>query len=100
MSKCRAFIALLVATLAAFRLVIADSKRSYTRAFARYVLELTKVMTLKDVALLLGVGWDCVKDILKRNLAQRFARPKLDNSLVKNSFFHQADKANISPNNS
>ena len=60
------------------RLVMADSKRSYTRAFARYILDLTKMMTLKDVALLLGIGWDCVKDILKRNLAQRFERPKLN----------------------
>jgi transposase len=34
-------------------------------------------MTLKDVALFLGVGWDCVKDILKRNLARRFACPDL-----------------------
>lgn len=57
---------------------IAEPKRSYTRAFARYVLDLTKVMTLKDVSRFLGIGWDCVKDILKRNLARRFARPKLD----------------------
>jgi transposase len=56
---------------------IAEPKRSYTRAFARYVLELTKVMTLKDVALFLGIGWDCVKDILKRNLIRRFSRPAL-----------------------
>jgi transposase len=34
-------------------------------------------MTLKDVALFLGIGWDCVKDILKRNLIRRFSRPKL-----------------------
>jgi transposase len=59
------------------RLGIAEPKRSYTRAFARYVLDLTKVMTLKDVALFLGIGWDCVKDILKRNLIRRFSRPSL-----------------------
>lgn len=62
------------------RLGIAESKRSYTRAFSRYVLELTKVMTLKDVALFLGIGWDCVKDILKRNLTRRFSRPALRQS--------------------
>lgn len=56
---------------------IAEYRRSYTRAFARYVIELTKVMTLKDVSLFLHIGWDCVKDILKRNLARRFSRPKL-----------------------
>jgi transposase len=56
---------------------IVEPKRSYTRAFERYVLDLTKVMTLKDVALFLGIGWDCVKDILKRNLIRRFSRPRL-----------------------
>ena len=56
---------------------IAEPRRSYTRAFARHVLELARLMTLKDVALFLGVGWDCVKDIVKRNLARRFARPRL-----------------------
>jgi transposase len=56
---------------------IAEPRRSYTRAFARYVLELTKVMTLKDVSRFLGISWDCVKDILKRNLARRFAKPAL-----------------------
>ena len=56
---------------------IAEPRRAYTRAFARHVLDLTRVMTLKDVALFLGVGWDCVKDILKRNPARRLARPRL-----------------------
>ncbi len=56
---------------------IAEERRSYTLSFARYVLDLTKAMTLKDVALFLGVGWDCVKDILKSNLRRRFARPRL-----------------------
>ena len=59
------------------RLGIADCRRSYTRAFARSILDLAKVMTLKDVARLLGVGWDCIKDILKRNLPRRFSRPPL-----------------------
>jgi transposase len=34
-------------------------------------------MTIKDVASHLGVGWDVVKDIQKRYLHRRFARPKL-----------------------
>ena len=59
------------------RLHIAAPRRSYTRAFARFVLELTKVMTLKDVSRLSGLGWDGVKDILKRHLARRFSRPPL-----------------------
>ena len=61
--------------LGRIRLGIAEPRRWYTYAFERFVLSLTKVMTLKDVSQLLGIGWDCVKDILKRHLAQRFARP-------------------------
>src|SRR5512135_331513 len=55
----------------------ADPRRSYTRRFERYVLELSRRMTIRDVAAHLGVGWDLVKDIQKRDLARRFARPKL-----------------------
>ena len=46
---------------------IAEPRRSYMQAFARHVLELTRLMTLKDAVLFLGIGWDCVKDILKCN---------------------------------
>jgi transposase len=55
----------------------ADPRRSYTKSFERYVLELSRWMTIKDVATHLGVGWDVVKDIQKRYLHKRFARPKL-----------------------
>ncbi len=55
----------------------AEPRRSYTRAFRRYVLDLSRRMTIRDVAAHLGVGWDLVKDIQKRDLARRFARPKL-----------------------
>ena len=55
----------------------ADPRRSYTKAFERYVLELSRRMTIRDVAAHLGVGWDLVKDIQKRDLSRRFAKPKL-----------------------
>jgi transposase len=55
----------------------ADPRRSYTRAFRRYVLDLSRRMTIRDVAAHLGVGWDPIKDIQKRDLSRRFARPKL-----------------------
>ena len=55
----------------------ADERRGYTHAFERYALELSRHMTIKDVAVHLGVGWDTVKDIQKRNLQRRFGRPKL-----------------------
>jgi transposase len=55
----------------------ADCRRSYTRAFERYALELSRFMTIKDVACHLGVSWDVIKDIQKRNLRRRFGKPKL-----------------------
>ena len=55
----------------------AHPRRSYTKSFERYVLELSRWMTIKDVATHLGVSWDVVKDIQKRYLHKRFARPKL-----------------------
>src|SRR5262249_35427412 len=55
----------------------ADPRRSYTRSFERYVLELSRSMTIQDVARHLDVGWDLVKDIQRRDLSRRFARPKL-----------------------
>lgn len=56
----------------------ADPRRTYTKAFERYALELSRHMTILDVARHLGVSWDVVKDIQKRNLKKRFARPKLN----------------------
>ena len=55
----------------------AHPRRTYTKSFERYVLELSHWMTIKDVATHLGVSWDVVKDIQKRYLHRRFARPKL-----------------------
>jgi transposase len=55
----------------------ADPRRSYTRSFERYALELCRRMTIRDVANHLGVSWDVIKDIQNRDLSRRFAKPKL-----------------------
>lgn len=59
------------------RLGFADERRSYTRGFERYALDLSRHMTIRDVARHLGVGWDTIKDIQKRYLAKRYKAPKL-----------------------
>jgi transposase len=59
------------------RIAFADPRRTYTRAFERYALELSRRMTILDVARHLGVSWDILKDIQKRDLSRRYARPKL-----------------------
>jgi transposase len=55
----------------------ADPRRSYTKSFERYVLELSRRMTIRDVAHHLDVGWDMIKEIQKRDLSRRYAKPKL-----------------------
>ena len=48
----------------------ADPRRSYTKSFERFALELSRRMTIRDVALHLDVSWDVIKDLLKRDLRQ------------------------------
>jgi len=55
----------------------AEVRRTYTRAFERYALELSQHMTVQDVARHLGIGWDTIKEIQKRYLKRRFEHPKL-----------------------
>jgi transposase len=55
----------------------ADPKKHYTRSFERYALELSRHMTIKDVAEHLQVSWDTIKDIQAKNLQRRFGKPKL-----------------------
>ena len=58
-------------------IAFADPRRTYTHAFERYVLDLSRHMTIQHVAHHLGVGWDLVKDIQKRHLLAHYAKPKL-----------------------
>jgi transposase len=53
---------------------VAEPRRSYTRQFANYVLDLAKQMTILAVAQHLHVGWDLVKDIVKSNLRRKAKR--------------------------
>jgi len=64
-------------TVRQVELRFADSRFSYTRAFERYVLELSKHMTILDVARHLHVSWDTMKDIQKRYLTKKFSHPSL-----------------------
>jgi len=44
----------------------AEPRCTYTKSFGRYVVELSRHMTIKDVAEHLKVSWDVVKDIQKQ----------------------------------
>ena len=52
----------------------AEPGKSYTHALARYVVELSACMTIQDIADLTGLGWDTVKDIVKRHLKSKYSR--------------------------
>lgn len=59
------------------KLGFADPKKRYTRGFERYALELSRHMTIKDVARHLRVSWDTIKEIQVQSLRRRFGKPKL-----------------------
>jgi transposase len=57
------------------KLGFADPRRTYTKAFERYVLDLSRCMTILDVARHLNVSWDIARPINPRKrLAQRAFR--------------------------
>ena len=56
---------------------LAEPRRTYTHAFARYVLELSRYMTIQDVARHLYTSWDIVKEIQREHLAKNYAKPPL-----------------------
>ena len=51
--------------------VIGDPKKHYTRQLVAYVLDLSRKMTIADIAEHLEMSWDTVKDILKSDLERR-----------------------------
>ncbi len=55
----------------------AEPGRRYTKRFERYVLDLSKHMTMTDVARHLGIDWHTVKEIQKTHLRRRFSQPSL-----------------------
>lgn len=53
----------------------AEPHKSYTKAFARFVLDLHAYLTIEAIARLLRVGWDLIKEIVKADLGRRYADP-------------------------
>ena len=56
----------------------ATGSRSYTHRFAKYVVDLLKMATLKDVANMLSVSWDMVKEIHTHYLQLHYSPPSLE----------------------
>jgi len=51
--------------------LVAEPKKHYTHQLVRYALDLSRKMTIADVAAHLGMTWDTVKEILKYDLLER-----------------------------
>jgi transposase len=59
-------------------ITFATGSRSYTHRFAKYVVDLLKVMTIKDAANMLGVSWDTLKEIHSTYLERHYSPPSLE----------------------
>jgi transposase len=59
------------------KIAFADPKKHYTHSLERYALELSRHMTIQDVAEHLLLGWDTVKEIQAKHLQRKFGKPKL-----------------------
>lgn len=64
------------------KIKFAKAKSPYLNSFRRYILELSQLGTIADVANHLGIGWDMVKEIQKEHLRKKYSKPNLAN--VKN----------------
>lgn len=56
------------------KLMFAQYRRTYTRAFERYILSLCRFMTISDVARIVGVSWGTIKEIQRKRLFKRYGR--------------------------
>lgn len=52
-------------------------KERYTYRMKRFVLDLCRIGTIADVAKLVHMSCDTVKDILKSELGRKYSRPEL-----------------------
>ena len=50
---------------------------SYTKSFARLVVDLRKMMTIRDIAQYLGVGEGMIRGIDRKYLEKHFSKPRL-----------------------
>jgi transposase len=50
-------------------------KHSYSNKMARLVIDLSRIGTIKDVAIFLHLSWDTVKDIQKNYLSRHYSNP-------------------------
>ena len=60
-------------------IAFAKRRRTFTKVFELYVLELSRRMTILDISRHLKTSWGMIKDIQKKYLSKRYFRPSLEN---------------------
>lgn len=50
---------------------VAAPRKTYTRRLSRYVIALSRSMTLQDICRHVNLGWDLIKEIIKSDLKRR-----------------------------
>lgn len=61
------------------RIPFAKGKQRFTRSVGDFVLYMCRKATIKDVAEVVGLGWDTVKEIFKSHLRRRLKKRSLAN---------------------
>jgi transposase len=56
---------------------VAMPRKSYTKRMQTYVISLSRIMTVKDLAKHTGLGWDLIKEIIKTNLKRKLKKRTL-----------------------
>jgi transposase len=59
------------------KIKFADPMRTFTNTLKRYVIDLSTMMTIQDVAKTAGLSWDIVKSIQKQDLEKKYGKPNL-----------------------
>jgi len=59
------------------KISFAEKRRTFTKAFERYALGLSRFMTISDISKHLKTSWGMIKDIQKSYLSKKFSRPSL-----------------------
>jgi transposase len=66
-------------TLRQMKLPFADERKSYTKQLASFIITLSAIASMNDIALLLKIGWAIVKEVIKSKLTQEYGNIDLSN---------------------
>ncbi|HIL26211.1 MAG TPA: DDE transposase [Nitrospinaceae bacterium] len=60
------------------QLPFVDGRQHMTRSFTRFAIDLLSFGTIQDTARFLGIGWDTIKRIHKKDLQSKYSKVSLE----------------------